>query len=43
MSMEAKHYINYRRGILTVLATGLMVILAIIAMLPFAFMFLSSL
>ena len=41
--MEAKHYINYRRTILSVLATGLMVILAIIAMLPFAFMFLSSL
>ena len=41
--MEVKRYINYRRGILTVLATGLMVILAIIAMLPFAFMFLSSL
>ena len=41
--MEAKHYINYRRTILSALATGLMVILAIIAMLPFAFMFLSSL
>ena len=41
--MEGKRYINYRRGILTVLATGLMVLLAIIAMLPFAFMFLSSL
>ncbi len=41
--MKTKRYINYRRGILTVLATGLMVLLAIIAMLPFAFMFLSSL
>ena len=41
--MEGKRYINYRRGTLTVLATGLMVLLAIFAMLPFAFMFLSSL
>lgn len=43
MSMEGKRYVDYRRGVLSVLATGLMVILAIIAMLPFAFMFLSSL
>lgn len=41
--MEEKRYIDSRRGILTVLATGLMVILAFFAMLPFAFMFLSSL
>ena len=41
--MEVKRHINVRRGVLTVLATGLMVLLAIIAMLPFAFMFLSSL
>ena len=41
--MEAKRYIDTRRGVLTVLATGLMVILAFFSMLPFAFMFLSSL
>lgn len=41
--MEARRHIDYRRGVLTVLATGLMVVLAFFAMLPFAFMFLSSL
>ena len=41
--MEAKHNIDFRKGVLTVLATGLMVLLAFFAMLPFAFMFLSSL
>ena len=41
--MEAKHYYNTRKAVLSVLATGLMVLLAIFAMLPFAFMFLSSL
>ena len=41
--MQSKRYIDWRRTTLTVLATGLMVIAALIAMLPFAFMFLSSL
>ena len=41
--MQAKRYINYRRVVLTALATLLMVLLAFFAMLPFAFMFLSSL
>ena len=41
--MQAKRYINYRRMVLTALATLLMVLLAFFAMLPFAFMFLSSL
>ena len=38
-----KGHINSRKTTLTVLATGLMVLWACIAMLPFAFMFLSSL
>ena len=38
-----KGHINTRKTTLTVLATGLMVLWACIAMLPFAFMFLSSL
>ncbi|MBQ4436863.1 MAG: carbohydrate ABC transporter permease [Clostridia bacterium] len=38
-----KGHINTRKSALTVLATGLMVLWAFIAMLPFAFMFLSSL
>ena len=38
-----KGHINTRKTTLTVLATGLMVLWAFIAMLPFAFMFLSSL
>ena len=41
--MEAKRFVDHRTRLLTVLATGLMVLLAIFAMLPFAFMFLSSL
>ena len=41
--MQSKRYIDWRRTTLTVLATGLMIIAAFIAMLPFAFMFLSSL
>lgn len=41
--MQAKRYINYRRMVLTALTTLLMVLLAFFAMLPFAFMFLSSL
>ena len=41
--METKRHIDRRARLLTVLATGLMVLLAIFAMLPFAFMFLSSL
>ncbi len=41
--MEVKRHYDSRRMVLTVLATGLMVVLAFIAMLPFALMFLSSL
>lgn len=41
--METKPHVDHRKRILTVLATGLMVLLAFFAMLPFAFMFLSSL
>ena len=41
--MEGKRYINYKKLTLTTLATALMVILAIYTMLPFTFMFLSSL
>ena len=41
--MEMKRPFDHRKAVLTVLATGLMVITAMIAMLPFAFMFLSSL
>lgn len=41
--MDEKRFVDHRRRILTVLCTGLMVLLAIFAMLPFAFMFLSSL
>lgn len=41
--MAEKKVVDHRKRILTVLATGLMVLLAIFAMLPFAFMFLSSL
>ena len=38
-----KRYVDRRGVVLTVLATGLMILIAIFAMLPFAFMFLSSL
>ena len=38
-----KRHINKRKAVLSFLATGLMVLWAFIAMLPFAFMFLSSL
>ena len=41
--MEVKRHIDTRRMVLTVLVTGLMFIIAFFAMLPFAFMFLSSL
>ena len=41
--MEGKSYFDSRKAVLTALATGLMIIAALIAMLPFAFMFLSSL
>ncbi len=41
--MNMKGHINVRKTTLSVLATGLMVLWACIAMLPFAFMFLSSL
>ena len=41
--MEAKAKYKRRRVTMTVLATGLMVVLAIFTMLPFTFMFLSSL
>ena len=41
--MEEKRFVDHRKNWLTVLCTGLMVLLAIFAMLPFAFMFLSSL
>ena len=38
-----KRYVDRRGVVLTVLGTGLMILIAIFAMLPFAFMFLSSL
>ena len=38
-----KRYVDHRGVVLTVLATGQMILIAIFAMLPFAFMFLSSL
>ena len=38
-----KRYVDRRGVVLTVLSTGLMILIAIFAMLPFAFMFLSSL
>lgn len=41
--MEAKRYVDHKKRVLTVLCTALMVLIAIFAMLPFAFMFLSSL
>ena len=41
--MEEKRFVDHRKNWLIVLCTGLMVLLAIFAMLPFAFMFLSSL
>lgn len=41
--MEVKRQTDRRKNVLSVLITGLMVLLAFFAMLPFAFMFLSSL